>query len=157
LFVGYDSASFFPLFVLLGATVPNVVAGDCSENGATQKNGQERKHSNELGGFSQLNPLIELRQFCQLNPLIELRKFCRFATHYQSNSGFSAGLVGGFGATHLGSTSTTTQSNSGFSAGSVGGFSATHLGSSSTTGTLGSNYVPRKKSNPSRWLPLASN
>jgi hypothetical protein len=62
--------------------------------------------------------------------------------------GFSAGLVGGLGATHLGSISTTTQSNSGFSAGLVGKFGATHLDSiSTTTNTLGSNNVPRKKDN----------
>jgi hypothetical protein len=66
----------------------------------------------------------------------------------QSDMGFSASLAGGFGATHSGSTSTATQSNSGISAGLVGGFGATPLGSSSTiTGTLGSNYVPRKKGN----------
>jgi hypothetical protein len=64
----------------------------------------------------------------------------------QSNLGFSASLVSGFGATHSGSTSTTTQLNSSFSASSVGGFGATHSGSTSTTtGTLGSNHVPRKK------------
>jgi hypothetical protein len=66
----------------------------------------------------------------------------------QSNSGSSANLVGGFGATHPGGTRTTTQSNLGFSAGSVGGLGATHLGSTNTTtGTLGSNHVPRKKGN----------
>ncbi len=66
----------------------------------------------------------------------------------QSNSGFSASLVGKFGATHPGSTSTTTQSNSGFSAGLVGGLGATRSGSTNTTtGILGSNHVPRKKGN----------
>jgi hypothetical protein len=63
--------------------------------------------------------------------------------------GFSAGLVGGFGTTHLGNTSTTTQTNLGFSAGSVGRFGATHLGSTNTHtgGNSGSNHVPRKKGN----------
>jgi hypothetical protein len=66
----------------------------------------------------------------------------------QWNSSFSASLVGGCGATHLGGTSTTTQSNLGINAGSVGGLCATHLGSTNTTtGTLGSNHVPRKKGN----------
>jgi hypothetical protein len=66
----------------------------------------------------------------------------------QSNSGSSANLVGGFGATHPGGTSTTTQSNLGFSAGSVGRLGATCLGSTNTiTGTLGSNHVLRKKGN----------
>jgi hypothetical protein len=64
----------------------------------------------------------------------------------QSNSGSSANLVGGFGATHPGSTSTTNRLNLGFSAGSVGGLDATRLGSTNTTaGTSGSNHVPRKK------------
>jgi hypothetical protein len=74
----------------------------------------------------------------------------------QLNSGFSASSVGGFGATHLGSTSTTTQSNLGFSANSVVRFGANHWGSTSTiTGTLGSNYVPRKKGNPSMLSPYS--
>jgi hypothetical protein len=66
----------------------------------------------------------------------------------QSNSGSSANLVGGLGATHPGGTGTTTQLNLGLSAGSVGGLGATCLGSTNTTtGTLGSNHVPRKKGN----------
>jgi hypothetical protein len=74
----------------------------------------------------------------------------------QSNSGSSANLVGGFGATHPGSTSTTTQSNLGFSADSVGGLGATRLGSiNTTTGTLGSNHVPRKKGNSSMLSPYS--
>ncbi len=74
----------------------------------------------------------------------------------QSNMGFSASSAGGFGATHSSSTSTATQSNSGISAGLVGGFGATPLGSSSTiTGTLGSNYVPRKKGNPLMLSPYS--
>jgi hypothetical protein len=66
----------------------------------------------------------------------------------QSNLGSSASLVGGFGATHPGGTSTTTQSNLGFSASSVGRIVATHSGSTNTiTGTSGSNHVQRKKGN----------
>jgi hypothetical protein len=66
----------------------------------------------------------------------------------QLNLGSSASLVGGFGATHPGGTSTTTQLNLGFSAGSVGGLGATCLGSiNTTTGASGSNHVPRKKGN----------
>jgi hypothetical protein len=66
----------------------------------------------------------------------------------QSNLGSSANLVGGFGATHPGGTSTTTQWNLGFSASSVGRLDATRLGSiNTTTGTSGSNHVPRNKGN----------
>jgi hypothetical protein len=73
----------------------------------------------------------------------------------QSNSGSSASLVGGFGATHLGGTSTTTQLNLGFSAGLVGRLGAICLGSINTpTGTLGSNHVPRKKGNSLMLSPL---
>jgi hypothetical protein len=74
----------------------------------------------------------------------------------QSNLGSSANLVGGFGATHPGGTSTTTQSNLGFSASSVGGLGATCLGSTNTTtGTLGSNHVSRKKGNSSMLAPYS--
>jgi hypothetical protein len=62
----------------------------------------------------------------------------------QQNSGNSARLQ------------STTQSNSGFSAGLVGGFGATHSGSTSTTtSTLGSNYVPKKKGNASMLSPFS--
>jgi hypothetical protein len=74
----------------------------------------------------------------------------------QLNLGFSTGLVGGFGATHSGSTSTTTQSNLDFSASLVGGFGATHSSSTNTTiATLGSKYVPRKKGNSSMLSPYS--
>jgi hypothetical protein len=71
-------------------------------------------------GFSQLAYLVELRLFCHLIHLIELWRLGQLHTFSnsgintnlqpttQSNVGFSASLVGGFGATHLGSTSTTT-------------------------------------------------
>jgi hypothetical protein len=74
----------------------------------------------------------------------------------QSNSGVSASVVGGFGATHPGGTSTTTQLNSGFSASLVGGLGATRSGSTNTTtGILGSNHVPRKKGNSSMLSPYS--
>jgi hypothetical protein len=60
----------------------------------------------------------------------------------QQNSGNSASLQ------------PTTQSNLGLSAGLFGGFGPTHLGSTSTTtGTSGSNYVPRKKGSASMLSP----
>jgi hypothetical protein len=62
----------------------------------------------------------------------------------QQNSSNSAGLQ------------PTTQSNLGINAGLVGGFVVTYLGSTSiTTGTLGSNYVPREKSNALMLPPYA--
>ncbi len=83
-----------------------------------------------ISGFSQLANLVKLGLQCQFGH--------------------------GFWCQPLGSTSTTTQSNSGFSAGLVGGFGATNLGSTSTIiGTLGSNYAPRKKGNPLMLSPCS--
>jgi hypothetical protein len=79
---------------------------------------------------------------CGMNPNITFAHLV--VGNGQQNSGNSAGLQ------------PTTQSNSGFSAGSAGGFGATHLGSTSTTtGTSGSNYVPRKKGNPLMLSPYS--
>ncbi len=69
---------------LIGATIPNVVAGNHGGSGAAQKaaNANTKKG---FGHFSQLSPLVTAQKavnannqkglggFCQLNPLIELR------------------------------------------------------------------------------------
>jgi hypothetical protein len=69
---------------LIGATIPNALAGNCGGSGAAQKavNANTKKG---LGRFSQLNPIVAaqkaatanyqkgLGRFSQLNPLIKLR------------------------------------------------------------------------------------
>jgi hypothetical protein len=82
------SPSSMPVAVIglksIGATIPNVLAGNCRGSGAAQKVANANNQRG-LGHFSQLNPLVAaqkavnannqkgLGRFSQLNPLVELR------------------------------------------------------------------------------------
>jgi hypothetical protein len=81
-------------------------------------------------GFSQLAHLVELGLQCQFGHRFWCHPLGQHQYYPQLNSGFSAGSVGGFGATHSGSTST-------------------------IIGTSGSNYILRKKGNPLMLSPYS--